>query len=202
MVGKSAKPCQGGRSARAAAPVPTPGAAGEQGGGVREPSSTRPGRRTPSSCRALDHPSVGAQSCAVPGAAACDGRHAGDRRPPRGVRGYTVGEAYGLLLIFPGDPEMAEGAPPCLRCRALLVTAPGQPDRHPPTETIYPAICLPYRGACTALRDGFGHRRRRRGPDQRLTRSRAARLTVNARAADPASQAMPCSDTPAAPREC
>ncbi|MFJ5778880.1 Rieske 2Fe-2S domain-containing protein [Streptomyces sp. NPDC093094] len=32
----------------------------------------------------------------------------GDRRPPRGVRGYPVREAYGLVFVFPGDPEKAE----------------------------------------------------------------------------------------------
>ncbi|MEO3763853.1 aromatic ring-hydroxylating dioxygenase subunit alpha [Streptomyces sp. B5E4] len=32
----------------------------------------------------------------------------GDGRPPRGVRGYPVREAYGLVFIFPGDPEKAE----------------------------------------------------------------------------------------------
>ncbi|MEV6663734.1 Rieske 2Fe-2S domain-containing protein [Streptomyces nigra] len=31
----------------------------------------------------------------------------GDRRPPRGVRGYPVREAYGLVFVFPGDPEKA-----------------------------------------------------------------------------------------------
>jgi phenylpropionate dioxygenase-like ring-hydroxylating dioxygenase large terminal subunit len=28
-------------------------------------------------------------------------------RPPRGVRGYPVREAYGLVFVFPGDPEKA-----------------------------------------------------------------------------------------------
>ncbi|EGX54931.1 putative oxygenase Rieske iron-sulfur component [Streptomyces zinciresistens K42] len=31
----------------------------------------------------------------------------GDGRPPRGVRGYPVREAYGLVFVFPGDPELA-----------------------------------------------------------------------------------------------
>lgn len=31
----------------------------------------------------------------------------GDARPPRGVRGYPVREAYGLVFVFPGDPEKA-----------------------------------------------------------------------------------------------
>ncbi|MBQ1089400.1 aromatic ring-hydroxylating dioxygenase subunit alpha [Streptomyces sp. B93] len=31
----------------------------------------------------------------------------GDGRPPRGVRGYPVREAYGLVFVFPGDPEKA-----------------------------------------------------------------------------------------------
>ncbi|WP_328769798.1 aromatic ring-hydroxylating dioxygenase subunit alpha [Streptomyces sp. NBC_00286] len=31
----------------------------------------------------------------------------GDGRPPRGVRGYPVREAYGLVFAFPGDPEKA-----------------------------------------------------------------------------------------------
>ncbi|MGZ2356905.1 aromatic ring-hydroxylating dioxygenase subunit alpha [Streptomyces sp. 372A] len=30
-----------------------------------------------------------------------------DRRPPRGVRGYPVREAYGLVFVFPGDPDKA-----------------------------------------------------------------------------------------------
>ncbi|KUJ70775.1 Rieske (2Fe-2S) protein [Streptomyces albus subsp. albus] len=29
-------------------------------------------------------------------------------RPPRGVRSYPVREAYGLVFVFPGDPEKAE----------------------------------------------------------------------------------------------
>ncbi|MEU3282633.1 aromatic ring-hydroxylating dioxygenase subunit alpha [Streptomyces antibioticus] len=33
----------------------------------------------------------------------------GDARPPRGVRGYPVREAYGLVFVFPGDPEKAAG---------------------------------------------------------------------------------------------
>ncbi|MFD0319029.1 Rieske 2Fe-2S domain-containing protein [Streptomyces flavalbus] len=32
----------------------------------------------------------------------------GDARPPRGVRGYPVREAYGLVFVFPGDPAKAE----------------------------------------------------------------------------------------------
>ncbi|MFE7168589.1 Rieske 2Fe-2S domain-containing protein [Streptomyces sp. NPDC057616] len=35
----------------------------------------------------------------------------GDGRPPRGVRGYPVREAYGLVFVFPGDPERAETVP-------------------------------------------------------------------------------------------
>jgi renierapurpurin 18,18'-hydroxylase len=31
----------------------------------------------------------------------------GDGRPPRGVRGYPVREAYGLVFVFPGEPEKA-----------------------------------------------------------------------------------------------
>jgi renierapurpurin 18,18'-hydroxylase len=32
-------------------------------------------------------------------------------RPPRGVRAYPVREAYGLVFVFPGDPENAAGTP-------------------------------------------------------------------------------------------
>jgi renierapurpurin 18,18'-hydroxylase len=32
-------------------------------------------------------------------------------RPPRGVRGYPVREAYGLVFVFPGDPERAATTP-------------------------------------------------------------------------------------------
>ncbi len=35
----------------------------------------------------------------------------GCERPPRGVRSYPVREAYGLVFVFPGDPEQADGAP-------------------------------------------------------------------------------------------
>jgi phenylpropionate dioxygenase-like ring-hydroxylating dioxygenase large terminal subunit len=35
----------------------------------------------------------------------------GDGRPPRGVRGYPVREAYGLVFVFPGDPDKADGTP-------------------------------------------------------------------------------------------
>ncbi|GGY15313.1 aromatic ring-hydroxylating oxygenase subunit alpha [Streptomyces djakartensis] len=35
----------------------------------------------------------------------------GDRRPPRGVRGYPVREAYGLVFVFPGDPLRAAATP-------------------------------------------------------------------------------------------
>jgi phenylpropionate dioxygenase-like ring-hydroxylating dioxygenase large terminal subunit len=35
----------------------------------------------------------------------------GDGRPPRGVRGYPVREAYGLVFVFPGDPHKADGTP-------------------------------------------------------------------------------------------
>src|SRR6478736_2166451 len=31
-------------------------------------------------------------------------------RPPRGVRAYPVREAYGLVFVFPGDPEKADTA--------------------------------------------------------------------------------------------
>ncbi|MEU9731482.1 aromatic ring-hydroxylating dioxygenase subunit alpha [Streptomyces sp. NPDC048002] len=31
----------------------------------------------------------------------------GDARPPRGVRAYPVREAYGLVFVFPGDPDKA-----------------------------------------------------------------------------------------------
>jgi phenylpropionate dioxygenase-like ring-hydroxylating dioxygenase large terminal subunit len=31
-------------------------------------------------------------------------------RPPRGVRSYPVREAYGLVFVFPGDPQNADGA--------------------------------------------------------------------------------------------
>lgn len=34
-----------------------------------------------------------------------------DRRPPRGVRGYPVREAYGLVFVFPGDPDRAHATP-------------------------------------------------------------------------------------------
>ncbi len=30
-------------------------------------------------------------------------------RPPRGVRAYPVREAYGLVFVFPGDPQIADG---------------------------------------------------------------------------------------------
>jgi renierapurpurin 18,18'-hydroxylase len=32
-------------------------------------------------------------------------------RPPRGVRAYPVREAYGLVFVFPGEPDKAEAAP-------------------------------------------------------------------------------------------
>jgi renierapurpurin 18,18'-hydroxylase len=32
-------------------------------------------------------------------------------RPPRGVRAYPVREAYGLVFVFPGDPDNAAGTP-------------------------------------------------------------------------------------------
>lgn len=35
----------------------------------------------------------------------------GDGRPPRGVRGYPVREAYGLVFVFPGDPQKAPDVP-------------------------------------------------------------------------------------------
>ncbi|WP_329124566.1 aromatic ring-hydroxylating dioxygenase subunit alpha [Streptomyces sp. NBC_01353] len=34
----------------------------------------------------------------------------GTDRPPRGVRAYPVREAYGLVFVFPGDPEKAFGS--------------------------------------------------------------------------------------------
>ncbi|MFI0897391.1 Rieske 2Fe-2S domain-containing protein [Streptomyces sp. NPDC020983] len=34
----------------------------------------------------------------------------GDARPPRGVRGYPVREAYGMVFVFPGDPDLAQTA--------------------------------------------------------------------------------------------
>ncbi|MFD7677352.1 Rieske 2Fe-2S domain-containing protein [Streptomyces sp. NPDC060187] len=34
----------------------------------------------------------------------------GCERPPRGVRSYPVREAYGLVFVFPGDPDLAEAA--------------------------------------------------------------------------------------------
>src|SRR5712691_3066318 len=34
----------------------------------------------------------------------------GVSRPPRGVRAYPVREAYGLVFVFPGDPEKADTA--------------------------------------------------------------------------------------------
>ncbi len=34
----------------------------------------------------------------------------GVSRPPRGVRAYPVREAYGLVFVFPGDPDKAETA--------------------------------------------------------------------------------------------
>ncbi len=40
----------------------------------------------------------------------------GDARPPRGVRGYPVREAYGLVFVFPGDPQKA-AVTPCRSCR-------------------------------------------------------------------------------------
>ncbi|MEW1911839.1 aromatic ring-hydroxylating dioxygenase subunit alpha [Kitasatospora sp. NPDC085895] len=35
----------------------------------------------------------------------------GCERPPRGVRSFPVREAFGLVFVFPGDPEKAESAP-------------------------------------------------------------------------------------------
>ncbi|MEQ8145929.1 aromatic ring-hydroxylating dioxygenase subunit alpha [Streptomyces sp. OP7] len=35
----------------------------------------------------------------------------GDARPPRGVRGYPLREAYGLVFVFPGDPQKAAITP-------------------------------------------------------------------------------------------
>jgi phenylpropionate dioxygenase-like ring-hydroxylating dioxygenase large terminal subunit len=46
----------------------------------------------------------------------------GVERPPRGVRAYPCREDYGLVFVFPGDPEKAESAPfpdlPSWRSRA------------------------------------------------------------------------------------
>jgi renierapurpurin 18,18'-hydroxylase len=35
----------------------------------------------------------------------------GAARPPRGVRAYPVRESYGLVFVFPGDPNQAAAAP-------------------------------------------------------------------------------------------
>jgi phenylpropionate dioxygenase-like ring-hydroxylating dioxygenase large terminal subunit len=35
----------------------------------------------------------------------------GAARPPRGVRAYPVREAYGLVFVFPGDPDQAASIP-------------------------------------------------------------------------------------------
>jgi renierapurpurin 18,18'-hydroxylase len=35
----------------------------------------------------------------------------GAARPPRGVRSYPVQEAYGLVFVFPGDPDKAAATP-------------------------------------------------------------------------------------------
>jgi renierapurpurin 18,18'-hydroxylase len=35
----------------------------------------------------------------------------GAARPPRGVRGYPVREAYGLVFVFPGNPDQAATTP-------------------------------------------------------------------------------------------
>jgi phenylpropionate dioxygenase-like ring-hydroxylating dioxygenase large terminal subunit len=35
----------------------------------------------------------------------------GAGRPPRGVRAYPVREAYGLVFVFPGDPDKAAATP-------------------------------------------------------------------------------------------
>jgi renierapurpurin 18,18'-hydroxylase len=35
----------------------------------------------------------------------------GAARPPRGVRAYPVREAYGLVFVFPGDPDKAAATP-------------------------------------------------------------------------------------------
>jgi renierapurpurin 18,18'-hydroxylase len=35
----------------------------------------------------------------------------GAARPPRGVRAYPVREAYGLVFVFPGDPDAAAATP-------------------------------------------------------------------------------------------
>ena len=43
----------------------------------------------------------------------------GVSRPPRGVRAYPVREAYGLVFVFPGDPEKAERRR-CPSCRSSI----------------------------------------------------------------------------------
>lgn len=35
----------------------------------------------------------------------------GAPRPPRGVRAYPVRDAYGLVFVYPGDPDQAEATP-------------------------------------------------------------------------------------------
>jgi phenylpropionate dioxygenase-like ring-hydroxylating dioxygenase large terminal subunit len=44
-------------------------------------------------------------------------------RPPREVRAYPVREAYGLVFVFPGDPDKAAGTP-----------LPDLPDYHSPAH--------------------------------------------------------------------
>lgn len=79
--------------------------------------------------------------------------------------------------------------------RALPAAFPGQPERHLSTETIYQAIYLPHRGglerAPGQLRTRRKHRRKRRRPDQRLTRFRVTGLTINERPAEAAGRAVP-----------
>ncbi|WMX44039.1 IS30 family transposase [Streptomyces roseicoloratus] len=79
--------------------------------------------------------------------------------------------------------------------RALPAAFPGQPERHLSTETIYQAIYLPHRGglerAPGQLRTRRKHRRKRRRPDQRLTRFRVTGLTINERPTEAAGRAVP-----------
>lgn len=69
--------------------------------------------------------------------------------------------------------------------RVLPTIFPDQPERHLSTETIYQAVYLPHRGGLDRslgqLRTRRRHRRKRRRPDQRLTRFRAAGLTISQR---------------------
>ncbi|WP_242427247.1 IS30 family transposase [Streptomyces sp. Root1304] len=85
---------------------------------------------------------------------------------------------------------MGERWSPEQTSRARPAAFPGQPERHLSTETIYQAIYLPHRGglerAPGQLRTRRKHRRKRRRPDQRLTRCRVTGLTINERPAEAA----------------